>query len=68
MLTVTTTESSLRDELREVEIMTLYPVMESVADVIAFTESRLPITTKNEAIMLLRTYHNTLLNQLSKYK
>jgi hypothetical protein len=68
MPTVTSTESSLRDQLQEVELMSLYPVMESVADVIAFTESRLPITTKNEAITLLRTYHNTLLNQLSKYK
>lgn len=45
--------------------MALFPTMGSLQDVIDLAESRLPISTKNDVITLLGTYHNTLLKQLS---
>lgn len=68
MPTMPITEPTLGEQLRQIELLSLYPAMDSVADVIALAESRLPICSKNEVITLLRTYHNTLLTQISKYR
>lgn len=45
--------------------MTLFPVMDSLQDVVDYAESRLPISTKNELVTTLMVYQNTLLKQLS---
>lgn len=42
----------------------LFPTMNSLEDVVASIEARLPITSKNEMVALLATYHNTLLHIL----
>lgn len=46
--------------------MSLYPTMNDVEDVYGLATSRLPIKTQNEVVSILATYHNTLLNVLSK--
>lgn len=48
------------------EQLTLFPTMNSVKDVLDFAEAKLPINNRNDVVTLLGTYHNTLLNQLSK--
>ena len=48
------------------ENMSLYPTMNDVEDVYGLATSRLPIKTQNEVVSILATYHNTLLNVLSK--
>lgn len=45
--------------------LTLFPTLDSVQDVLDLAESKLPISSKNEMVTLLGTYHNTLLHQLS---
>jgi len=45
--------------------MALFPTLGSLQEVVDFSESKLPITDKNEMFSLLMTYHNTLLKQLS---
>lgn len=39
----------------------VFPTMGSIQEVIDLTESRLPITDKNDMTALLAIYHNTLL-------
>lgn len=41
--------------------MGLFPTAESLQDVVDLGRSKLPITTENDLISLLMTYHNTLL-------
>lgn len=41
--------------------MSLFPTMGSLKEVVDYSESKLPITDKNELFTLLMTYHNTLL-------
>jgi hypothetical protein len=45
--------------------MGLFPTLGSLQEVVDFSESKLPITDKNEMFSLLMTYHNTLLKQVS---
>ena len=42
--------------------MGLFPTMGSLQDVVDLADSKLPITSRNEVISLLMTYHNTLLS------
>ena len=42
--------------------MHLYPTFGSLQEVIDLAESKLPITQKNDIVVLLHTYHNTLLS------
>ena len=42
----------------------LFPTMGSLQDVVDLADSKLPITSRNEVISLLMTYHNTLLAHL----
>ena len=46
--------------------MPLFNTLDNLQEVLEFSESCLPITTKNELHTLLFTYHNTLLKQLGK--
>ncbi len=46
--------------------MKLFPVMDTLDEVVVLAESKLPITSSNELYSLLITYHNTLLSELSK--
>mgnify|MGYP000374433769 FL=1 len=46
--------------------MPLFPTMRAIEDVIDLGEANLPITSKNELITILGTYHNTLLKELKK--
>lgn len=45
-------------------IQSVYPTMESLTDVVAYAESCLPITDRNQLLNILFTYQNTLLCQL----
>lgn len=45
--------------------MSLYPTMESIQEVIALAESKLPITDSNEMYSLLMTFQNTLIKYLT---
>lgn len=42
--------------------MGLFPTMGSLQEVVDLADSKLPITSRNEVISLLMTYHNTLLS------
>ena len=42
--------------------MGLFPTMGSLQGVVDLADSKLPITSRNEVISLLMTYHNTLLS------
>jgi hypothetical protein len=53
------------DPLRP-EVQSVFPTCDSLEDVVNLGVSRLPITTQNDLVVLLLTYHNTLLNQLEK--
>ena len=44
------------------EIMSLYPTMNSIQEVIDMAESKLPINNKNELFAILMIFQNTLLN------
>jgi hypothetical protein len=46
--------------------MALFPTLGSLQEVVDFSESKLPITDKNELFSLLMTYHNTLLKQVKQ--
>lgn len=41
--------------------MPLFPVMNSLQEVVQLGNSKLPIKTRNELLSVLMTYHNTLL-------
>lgn len=45
--------------------MALFPTLGSLQEVVDFSESKLPITDKNELLSLLMTYHNTLLKEVT---
>ena len=45
--------------------MSLYPTMNSLDEVVALAKSKLPVTSHNDLISLLMTYHNTLLKEFS---
>jgi hypothetical protein len=45
----------------------LFPTLGSLKEVLDLAQSQLPITHKNEITVLLMTYHNTLLKQLSNH-
>lgn len=47
-------------------VMGLFPTMNSLDEVIAIGEAKLPITCPNELRTLVFTYHNTLLKQLEE--
>lgn len=47
--------------------MALFPTLGSLQEVVDLAESKLPITSKNEVLALLMTYHNTLLKKLSEH-
>jgi hypothetical protein len=49
---------------RRAQPLTLFPTLESLADVMALAEARLPITDSNTLHALLACYHNTLLRQV----
>lgn len=57
--------SNQQPPLRAVH-MGLFPTLGSLQEVVDFSESKLPITDKNEMFSLLMTYHNTLLKQLNQ--
>ena len=44
--------------------MNLFPVMNSLDEVVELAKSKLPMESHNEIHCLLMTYHNSLLNQL----
>ena len=46
--------------------MTLFPTMGNLQEVIALANSKIPIGNKNEVYSILMTYHNTLLQELSR--
>lgn len=46
--------------------MSLFPTMGSLQEVVELAESKMPITSRNELISLLYTYHNTMLAQLPR--
>ena len=47
-------------------IQNLYPTCETLEQVIALANSKIPIGNKNEVYSVLMTYHNTLLKVLEK--
>lgn len=47
------------------QAMGVYPTLDSLQDAIELAESKLPITSKNELMAILMTYHNTLLAQVA---
>lgn len=47
-------------------VMSLFPTLGSLNEVMALAESKLPITNTNELHALLFTYHNTLIQELQK--
>lgn len=53
-----------QDALRVLS-MGIYPTMESIQEVIALAESKLPITDSNEMYSLLMTFQNTLIKYLT---
>lgn len=46
--------------------MTLYPTMDSLDEVMALAQARVPQVSRNEIVSLLLIYHNTLLKEISK--
>lgn len=44
--------------------MSLFPTMNSLNEVMALGESKLPITDFNDLYILIMTYHNTLIKEL----
>lgn len=46
--------------------MNLFPTMGSLQEVVELAESKIPVTSRNEMISLLMTYHNTMLAQLPR--
>jgi hypothetical protein len=56
--------SNPQSQLRAVA-MPLFPTLGSIQEVVDFSESKLPITDKNELFSLLMTMQNTLLKQIS---
>lgn len=46
--------------------MTLFPTMGSLQEVVDLAESKMPITSRNELVSLLMTYHNTILKELKQ--
>lgn len=42
-------------------ILTLFPSMDSLDEVVSYAESKLPVMNKNELISVLFCYHNTML-------
>ena len=58
---MTRTSPSLRAEPQPV-----FPTMDSLQEVVDMAISQLPITTQNDVVVLLLSYHNTLLAQLKK--
>jgi hypothetical protein len=56
--------SNSQPQLRAV-VMPLFPTLGSIQEVVDFSESKLPITDKNELFSLLMTYHNTLLKEVN---
>lgn len=51
--------------LPDTQPQTLFPTLGSLQEVRELGESKLPITSKNELMALLATYHNTLIKQLA---
>jgi hypothetical protein len=45
--------------------MPLFPTLGSIQEVVDFSESKLPITDKNELFSLLMTMQNTLLKEVN---
>jgi hypothetical protein len=56
--------SNPQPQLRAV-VMPLFPTLGSIQEVVDFSESKLPITDKNELFSLLMTMQNTLLKQVN---
>lgn len=54
-----------KPDLRPVT-MGLFPVKETLQEVVEVGEAQLPIINKNDLHVLLMTYHNTLLKELKK--
>lgn len=48
------------------EMLSLFPTLNSLQEVITLATASLPVSQKNHMISLLACYHNTLLNQLKK--
>ncbi len=46
--------------------MPLFPTLGSLQEVVDFSESKLPITDKNELFSLLMTMQNTVLAEMKK--
>jgi hypothetical protein len=56
--------SNSQPQLRAV-VMPLFPTLGSIQEVVDFSESKLPITDKNELFSLLMTMQNTLLKEVN---
>lgn len=52
--------------LEPIKPMPLYPTYNSLNEVIALANSKIPIGNKNEVYSILCSYHNTLLKLLEK--
>lgn len=46
--------------------MTLYPTMNSIAEVVALADSKIPVVHRNEMFSILMTFQNTLLQQIKE--
>jgi hypothetical protein len=55
--------SALNPPLRAVK-MGLFPTMGSLQEVVDLADSKLPISSRNELVAILMTYHNTLIQQI----
>lgn len=53
----------LHPPLRAVH-MGLFPTLGSLQEAIDLADSKLPITSRNELVAILMTYHNTLLHTI----
>jgi hypothetical protein len=56
-------DNSLQAPVRA-QIMALFPTLDSLEAVLELGQSQLPITTPNQLVCLLMTYHNSLLRQI----
>jgi len=52
--------------LKRPEHMSLYPIMDSVADAISYIEHQVPIDEPNHMFSLLMMFQNTVLEQLNQ--
>jgi len=57
------TPGNFHPTLRAVK-MGLFPTMGSLQEVVDLADSKLPISSRNELVAILMTYHNTLIQQI----